>query len=293
MKELIFNIEKPLIYNWTGKFEAPTPEWSHLTRTLYDYELILVTKGILYIQSDNTKYEISVGEYIIMPPLTLQRGWKSSDCSFYWLHFAQNEGEVMTYPPECANDEYRICLNGQIRTRYLILPLTGIVPAYERLIILFKQLQDCEKRYQNKSYDDFCTTSLLLELKSQLKPLNGNTSKSKDKKQLCDDIIDYIHWHISEPVTVSQIADYYGYNPKYLSTLFKSITGNSLKNCIMTEKMEQAKLLLTDTKDTVAQIGYVLGFQDNHNFSSCFKKVTGLTPLEYRKDFDKHMLFHQ
>lgn len=92
-KELVFNIEQPLIFNWTGKFEAPYASWSHLTRTLYDYELMFVTRGTLYIMADNEQYKISKGEYIIMPPFVQQHGWKPSDCAFYWLHFSQNEGE--------------------------------------------------------------------------------------------------------------------------------------------------------------------------------------------------------
>lgn len=292
-QNLIFNIEKPLIFNWTGKFEAPSSEWSHLTRTLYDYELMFVTSGTLYIEADKSKYEISEGEYIIMPPLVKQQGWKPSDCSFYWLHFAQNEGEVMFYNEDCASEEYRICANGQIRTRYLFIPMTGTLPFPERFIILFKQLQDAEKRYRNKSYDDFFVTSILLELKSQLMPHPNDNPESQSKDRLCDDIKAYINWHISEPVTVSGIADYYGYNSRYLTTVFKEHTGTSIKNYILNEKMEQAKALLTDTNNTIAQIGYSIGFQDNHNFSTCFKKITGLTPSDYRNEFNKNMIFHQ
>lgn len=91
-KELIFNINKPLIFNWAGEFKAPSANWQHLSRTLYDYELMFVTNGTLYIKADDKEYEIPEGSYIIMPPLVLQQGYKPSCCTFYWLHFAQNEG---------------------------------------------------------------------------------------------------------------------------------------------------------------------------------------------------------
>lgn len=283
--DLIFNIEKPLIFNWAGMFKSPSASWSHLTRTLYDYELMVVTKGTLYIKSGEDKYEIPEGSYIIMPPLVLQQGYRPSDCTFYWLHFAQNEGEVFFYDSSCASEEYHTCANGQLRTKYLLLPMSGIIPSPERIVVMFKQLLDAEKCYQNKSYDDFCVTSILLELKSQLLSFYSKGFMPGNHNRLCNNIKDYIKWHICEPVTVAEIASYYGYNARYLSALFKDCTGISIKDYIINAKTAQAKSLLEGTGNSISQIAYSLGFQDNHNFSKFFKKVTGLTPSEYRNLF--------
>lgn len=283
--DLIFNIEKPLIFNWAGMFKSPSASWSHLTRTLYDYELMVVTKGTLYIKSGGDKYEIPEGSYIIMPPLVLQQGYRPSDCTFYWLHFAQNEGEVFFYDSSCASEEYRTCANGQLRTKYLLLPVSGIVPSPEKIVVMFQQLLDAEKRYQNKSYDDFFVTSILLELKSQLLSFYSKGSVPGNHNRLCSNIKDYINWHICEPVTVIGVASYYGYNARYLSALFKDCTGISIKDYIINAKTAQAKSLLESTGNSISQIAYSLGFQDNHNFSKFFKKATGLTPSEYRNLF--------
>ncbi len=157
-RELIFNLDKPLIFNWAGEFKAPSANWLHLTRTLYDYEFMFVTDGTLYIKAGEEEYIIPEGSYIIIPPLLVQQGYKPSRCTFYWLHFAQNEGEVMFYGSECADKEYRTCANGQLRTEYLVLPMYGTVPSPGRITVMFKQLLDAEKRYQNKSYNDFYVT---------------------------------------------------------------------------------------------------------------------------------------
>lgn len=305
MKEFIFDIEKPLIYNWTGKFEAPNEDWIHLKRTLYDYELIIVTKGKLYIAADDQKFTVEKGHYILLPPLVLQYGFQSSLCHFYWMHFAQNEGEVMfPDPSEITSDTYT-CINGQTRYRYLRLPQNGNLPMMERLLILLKQLQDNERRYHNKSYNDYCVTGILWELYCQQETghyVSETTSSQSsrfhnisrhNREQLYSDITDYISWHIAEQIRIEQIADYYGYNPRYLTTMFKEISGTPLKSYILNQKIELAKALLADTNDPVSQIAYSIGFQDNHNFSSCFKKITGLTPTEYRNSFGKRMLFHQ
>ena len=281
-RELIFNLDKPLIFNWAGEFKAPSANWLHLTRTLYDYEFMFVTDGTLYIKAGEEEYIISEGSYIIIPPLLVQQGYKPSRCTFYWLHFAQNEGEVMFYGSECADKEYRTCANGQLRTEYLVLPMYGTVPSPGRITVMFRQLLDAEKRYQNKSYDDFYVTSLLLELKSQLMELNQRPVLPETHNRLCNNIKDYINWHICEPVTVAEIASYYGYNARYLSALFKEYTGFTIKDYIINAKIIQAKKLLSGTGSTITQIAYSMGFQDNHNFSKYFKKATGMTPSEYR-----------
>lgn len=301
MKEFIFDIEKPLIYNWTGKFEAPNNEWVHLRRILYDYELIIVTKGILYIAADNKQFTVKSGQYLLLPPLIHQSGFRPSLCHFYWMHFAQNEGDVVFLNPEDITEDTYPCANGQTRYRYLRIPQTGNLPMAERLFILLKQLQDNERRYHNKSYNDFFVTNILWELYCQ-QSINSNPNREnspnssiskRSREQLYTDIIDYISWHIAEPIQVEQIAGYYGYNPRYLTTLFREFSGSSLKAWIINQKIELAKSLLADTNDPISQIAYSIGFRDNHNFSSCFRKNTGLTPTEYRNSFGKRMLFHK
>lgn len=295
MQEFIFDIEKPLIYNWTGKFESPNDSWVHLKRILYDYELIVVTKGTLYIAADDKQFTVEKDQYILLPPLVHQYGFRPSFCHFYWLHFAQSEGEVIIPNPKEITENTYLCANGQIRYRYLRILQTKALPMTNRLLILLKQLQDSERRYHNKSYNDFQVTSILCELYCQqtLTLSNSYPVSKQGKEQLYADIIDYISWHIAESIHVEQIADYYGYNPHYLSTMFRKISGIPLKAYIINQKIELAKSLLIDTNDPISQIAYSIGFRDNHNFSSCFRKNTGLTPTEYRDSFGKRLLFHQ
>lgn len=268
-----FYLEKPLDYHWVGKFEAPGEDWIHLKRFLTDYELIVVIEGCLYITDDVQQYVVHSGEYLIMTPGNSQYGYKPSKCTFYWLHFVQG----------MADED-----SPQIQ-----LPLQHTLPRLERVIVLFKQLQDSERRYHNHVANNFFTTVILTEIYNQYQDMTNTKNIPIGKEQLYTDIVDYVSWHIGEPIKVSQIAKYYGYNEKYLTTFFKRISGIPLKTYIMNEKMELAKSLLVDTNDTISQIGYCIGFSDNHNFSSSFKKLTGMSPSEYRASFAKRLLFHE
>lgn len=54
-----FILEHPLKYVFTGKFEAPSPEWKHDYMELIDYELFVVTKGPLYISYQGENWGVS------------------------------------------------------------------------------------------------------------------------------------------------------------------------------------------------------------------------------------------
>lgn len=108
--------------------------------------------------------------------------------------------------------------------------------------------------------------------------------------QLYDDICDYINLHISENIKVSEIADYFGYNKKYLPSFFRKHSGITVKQYILQTKMEYAKAELSDTNHSISQVAYNIGFNDVHNFSIAFKKITGLSPSDYRNSYSKRNL---
>lgn len=309
MDILEFQIEKPFYFNWGGKFVAPDENWIHMTRNLVDFELIVMTQGELYIASDDKKFVIREGEYALICPPCRQYGYKPSKCTFYWTHFAYNNWQnnpvihrdniktttkTARLPlPESSAERNTKSPTSGCAEGTILLPLQGKIPRIERLIVLFKQLQDCDRKYHNRSLNNYSLTTILCELYSQLYLSTSHTAMKEEQMQLYTDIVDYISWRIHENIKVSEIADYFEYNEKYLTTFFKKVSGTSLKAYILNRKMELAKALLTDSNQPIAQIGYELGFADNHNFSNAFKKITGQSPSEYRGTYAERMLFHQ
>jgi AraC-like DNA-binding protein len=282
MLTYLFSVDKPLNYIFTGKFKAPSPEWQHEVFPLKDYELIVMTDGTLFIADDNGKYKVSSGEHLLLSPTpdNTRYGYSPSDCSFYWLHFSCTDdihlSDYMRVEENCNN--------------ILNIPVQGVLPAPEKVVILMKQLQDSIRSSYNRTFLDYITTTVLCEVHNQFYPqTTGDPSEAK--RQIYNDIIDYVKLTIAKNIKVSDIAAHFGYNEKYLSHLFSNIEGMPLKQYILHEKMERAKYLLTDTNDTISQISTSLSFSDNHNFMKAFKKVTGLTPSEYRNAFNKRLLY--
>ncbi|MEE3467587.1 MAG: helix-turn-helix domain-containing protein [Eubacterium sp.] len=97
--------------------------------------------------------------------------------------------------------------------------------------------------------------------------------------------IDYIFDNLHERITVEQLAEYVNLNPSYLSRLFKAEVGSSISEYIRLKKVETAKNMLIYSDYKPAEISSTLAFPNQSYFTEVFRKVTGLTPAKYRKQF--------
>ena len=86
--------------------------------------------------------------------------------------------------------------------------------------------------------------------------------------------------------TVQYFAEKLHLSPKYLSTVLKMLTGQTVQQFIHEHLVELAKEKLSITSLSVSEIAYMLGFEHSQSFNKLFKSKTSLTPLEFRKSFE-------
>ncbi len=111
--------------------------------------------------------------------------------------------------------------------------------------------------------------------------------KSGGSEDVIDIVIKYIKENIREPVTVGDIADYVRRSPESLTKLFRKRTGLSLKEMIVQEKMELAKVFLVKTDMNVTMIADHVGYENYNTFIRTFKAVEKCTPLEFRNKMNE------
>lgn len=92
----------------------------------------------------------------------------------------------------------------------------------------------------------------------------------------------YVENHLSEQITVPQLAQATGYHVSYFTQIFQKRMGISPGQFIQQKKSESAARLLTTTDLSIAEIADSLGFGSPFYFSNFFKKRTGMTPSTYR-----------
>ncbi len=112
--------------------------------------------------------------------------------------------------------------------------------------------------------------------------VGGGVRQEDGKKALIEQIHQYIQDHLSKDVSLTAIADEMHFNPSYLSRYYKQITGHNLFDYIQSTKIEVAIHLMKTTSMKLNEIAARTGFDSPSYFTTFFKKMTGLSPQEYR-----------
>ena len=86
--------------------------------------------------------------------------------------------------------------------------------------------------------------------------------------------------------SVQFIANEINVSPNYLSSLVKSLTGQSTQQLIHEKLIEKAKEKLSTTELSISEIAFELGFEHSQSFNRLFKAKTNCTPLEFRQSFN-------
>jgi transcriptional regulator GlxA family with amidase domain len=108
-----------------------------------------------------------------------------------------------------------------------------------------------------------------------------------------DDLIkkaqDFIEKNYQEKISVDQIASLLALSRRNLERRFRKATGNSIVEYIQRVKIEAAKLSLESSRENVNDAMYKVGYSDPKAFRVSFKKITGLSPMQYRNKYNRLM----
>ena len=88
-------------------------------------------------------------------------------------------------------------------------------------------------------------------------------------------------------ITLNDLSKEVYLNPNYLGRLIKKETGKNFSDILTEVRIEKAKELLKNTQIKTYEISERVGINDSRYFSQLFRKMTGMTPTEYRNTFFK------
>ncbi len=110
-----------------------------------------------------------------------------------------------------------------------------------------------------------------------------NSKKRRRYSKPVNACLHYIHKHLYEEISLSDLAASVSLHPNYLSVLFRKEVGRPLIEYIRDTKIEEAAKLLRLTDQSITAISAALHYHDQSYFTKIFKKVIGKTPKQYRK----------
>ena len=91
--------------------------------------------------------------------------------------------------------------------------------------------------------------------------------------------------HYTDKIPLDDWAEHFFINKFYLSKIFKETYGTTVNNYLISKRITRAKQLLRFTDMTVDEVGAAVGMGDANYFSRMFRKVEGISPREYRKQW--------
>jgi transcriptional regulator GlxA family with amidase domain len=98
---------------------------------------------------------------------------------------------------------------------------------------------------------------------------------------------EYIENNFQGKITVDQLASMFALGRRNLERRFKKATSNTLVEYIQRVKVEAAKMSLETSRENVNEVMYKVGYTDTKAFRTTFRKITGLSPIEYRNKYNK------
>jgi transcriptional regulator GlxA family with amidase domain len=146
------------------------------------------------------------------------------------------------------------------------------------------------EKYAGRNVAVFMSKAFQIEIERQSQSpfiiFQGQKGHSDDAIKKAQE---YIEQNVEERITVDQLATMFAIGRRNLERRFKKATANSVVEYIQRVKIEAAKMSLESSRENVNEVMYRVGYSDPKAFRLTFKKITGLSPLEYRNKYNKEL----
>jgi YesN/AraC family two-component response regulator len=100
------------------------------------------------------------------------------------------------------------------------------------------------------------------------------------------DAANFMKEHFRENLNMAMVSNHVSMNYSLFSITFKEYMGINFVNYLKNLRISEAKHLLESTDDKVLDIGYQVGYENDKHFLKTFKSICGVSPTEYRKNFE-------
>jgi two-component system response regulator YesN len=122
-----------------------------------------------------------------------------------------------------------------------------------------------------------------VEIQEEINQSEAKDNSEKQANRFVDKAIDYMNENYAGNLTLTSVSDKVGVTAAYLSTLFSQNVGCGFVDYLNKVRIDRACNFLHDNQLKTYEVAYKVGFHDEKYFAKVFKKVTGLSPSQYRK----------
>jgi transcriptional regulator GlxA family with amidase domain len=177
-----------------------------------------------------------------------------------------------------------------LQTDYLITDENGIYTnggAYSFLNLLIYLVE----KYYDRQTAIFCSKVFQIEMDRQSQsPFTIFTGQKLHGDDMIKKAQTYIESKIPEKISVEELSSTFAVSRRSFDRRFIKATGNTPAEYSQRVKVESAKKAFETSRKTINEVMYEVGYSDTKAFREVFKKITGLSPMEYRTRYNKESL---
>jgi len=146
------------------------------------------------------------------------------------------------------------------------------------------------EKYAGRDTAVFCSKAFQIDIqRSSQSPFSIFIGQKEHDDEPIKKAQEYIEQNYQEKITVDHLASMLAISRRNFERRFKKATANTVVEYIQRVKVEAAKLSLESSRENINEVMYKVGYTDNKAFRTTFKKITGLSPVQYRSKYQREM----
>ena len=265
------------------KYEKDT--WHPNRNDLEYFDIILVKEGRLFLTEEGREFTINKNEMLVLQPLKHHYPFNPTDeyTEFYWLHFYTNSYYTEAKEPTDLTSSIPIpSLHYHNHSYTIHLQKKGRLVDYVEIYQKIDQLLLATTN-ENK---DLSFWDIQLSFFSLINLLESQGIAKDSSYMMAEKVVQYLRENYHLPITNDTLTDHFNIHENTIAKYMKKFYKVTALEYLNFYRLEQARILLIKTDDSIQTIAEKCGYTYGQYFSSVFKKKYSISPLNYRK---KHL----
>lgn len=165
-----------------------------------------------------------------------------------------------------------------------IIEFTGPQQQFTESLVRTMLKEFCAPEAGSETYLKSALVQLLIIIsRYSRKMVENNLGYMNSTHKTISEVTGYINNNFSENITLQSISDKFFISTYYFSRTFKRVTGLTFIDYLNSVRIKEAQKLLRKTNMSITEISEAVGFKNTTHFGRIFKKISGISPLAYKK----------
>ncbi|MBQ8814674.1 MAG: helix-turn-helix transcriptional regulator [Lachnospiraceae bacterium] len=260
----------PLFVTSCGTFRLFTkPKLpTHRPRGRIDYQILYVASGKAHFYFNGVEHIVPAGSMVLYRPKEEQRYYYYGvdRTEVYWVHFTGSNVKNILRKYGIADDVHLIH--------------TGTALEYKRIFIqMIQELKLCKDDYEELLVNYLQQLLIMLHRIINTKPKGKNPLLMEE----IDTAVRYFHENYHKSISIEEYAASHHMSVSWFIRNFKEYTESTPAQYILSLRISNAQTLLESTNYNVTEIANIVGYDNPLYFSRIFKKQSGMSPSDFRK----------